>query len=144
MSDPTGKNPGAAKNVGAAKETGAAPETGAEAVSASGLYATLPDAELVVRTQRGDTRAFDELVKRYREKVYRLAFKIISRCGGAEGKRTGVLLFLRHILIYPLGEFSCADNKQPCCQRIECSCMANFLNPDNVANFLHHIKRCPA
>jgi RNA polymerase sigma-70 factor (ECF subfamily) len=48
-------------------------------VSASGVpdYGNLPDADLVVRTQAGDNRAFDELVKRYREKVYRLAFKIL-------------------------------------------------------------------
>ena len=35
------------------------------------------DAQLVIRTQNGDTRAFDELVRRYRDKVYRLAFKIL-------------------------------------------------------------------
>jgi RNA polymerase sigma-70 factor (ECF subfamily) len=35
------------------------------------------DAVLVRQTQGGDTRAFDELVRRYRDKVYRLAFKIL-------------------------------------------------------------------
>ena len=40
-------------------------------------YVELPDARLVERTQGGDTRAFDELVKRYRDKVYRLAYKIL-------------------------------------------------------------------
>ena len=40
-------------------------------------YVQLPDARLVERTQGGDTRAFDELVKRYRDKVYRLAYKIL-------------------------------------------------------------------
>jgi len=40
-------------------------------------YAELPDAELVRLAQAGDRRAFDELVKRYRDKVYRLAFKIL-------------------------------------------------------------------
>lgn len=40
-------------------------------------YLTLPDAQLVIRTQGGDTRAFDELVRRYRDKVFRLAFKIL-------------------------------------------------------------------
>ncbi|HTO90590.1 MAG TPA: sigma-70 family RNA polymerase sigma factor [Candidatus Sulfotelmatobacter sp.] len=44
---------------------------------ASAAYHELPDAQLVVRTQRGDSRAFDELVRRYRDKVYRLAFKIL-------------------------------------------------------------------
>ena len=37
----------------------------------------LDDAELVSRAQGGDTRAFDELVRRYRDKVYRLSFKIL-------------------------------------------------------------------
>jgi RNA polymerase sigma-70 factor (ECF subfamily) len=43
----------------------------------STVYGTLPDATLVQRTQAGDTRAFDELVRRYRDKVYRLGFKIL-------------------------------------------------------------------
>jgi len=37
----------------------------------------LPDAELVKLAQDGDNRAFDELVRRYENKVYRLAFKIL-------------------------------------------------------------------
>ena len=40
-------------------------------------YAVLTDADLVTSAQHGDTRAFDELVRRYRDKVYRLAFKIL-------------------------------------------------------------------
>jgi len=40
-------------------------------------YVSLPDARLVVLTQAGDRRAFDELVRRYRDKVYRLAYKIL-------------------------------------------------------------------
>ena len=40
-------------------------------------YAALADADLVTSAQNGDTRAFDELVKRYRDKVYRLSFKIL-------------------------------------------------------------------
>jgi RNA polymerase sigma-70 factor (ECF subfamily) len=40
-------------------------------------YRELPDAELVRVAQGGDTRAFDELVNRYQEKVYRLSFKIL-------------------------------------------------------------------
>ena len=37
----------------------------------------LTDAELVTLAQQGDNRAFDELVKRYENKVYRLTFKIL-------------------------------------------------------------------
>jgi len=37
----------------------------------------LADADLVKLAQDGDNRAFDELVKRYENKVYRLAFKIL-------------------------------------------------------------------
>jgi len=37
----------------------------------------LADSELVTLAQGGDNRAFDELVKRYENKVYRLAFKIL-------------------------------------------------------------------
>jgi RNA polymerase sigma-70 factor (ECF subfamily) len=35
------------------------------------------DEQLVRLAQAGENRAFDELVKRYRDKVYRLAFKIL-------------------------------------------------------------------
>jgi RNA polymerase sigma-70 factor (ECF subfamily) len=37
----------------------------------------LGDEELVKLAQGGDNRAFDELVRRYRDKVYRLSFKIL-------------------------------------------------------------------
>jgi RNA polymerase sigma-70 factor, ECF subfamily len=40
-------------------------------------YAVQPDADLVTSAQHSDTRAFDELVRRYQDKVYRLAFKIL-------------------------------------------------------------------
>ena len=40
-------------------------------------YGDLADDVLVVEAQKGDTRAFDELVVRYRDKVYRLAYKIL-------------------------------------------------------------------
>ena len=40
-------------------------------------YAVFTDADLVTSAQGGETRAFDELVRRYRDKVYRLAFKIL-------------------------------------------------------------------
>jgi len=43
----------------------------------SARYAGLADTELVRLAQGGDTRAFDELVVRYRDKVYRLSFKIL-------------------------------------------------------------------
>lgn len=40
-------------------------------------YDTLSDAQLVHEAQAGETRAFDELVIRYRDRVYRLSFKIL-------------------------------------------------------------------
>ncbi len=40
-------------------------------------YATQTDPALVGGAQQGDTRAFDELVRRYRDRVYRLSFKIL-------------------------------------------------------------------
>lgn len=40
-------------------------------------YAEIKDDALVRLAQDGDTRAFDELVVRYRDKVYRLSFKIL-------------------------------------------------------------------
>jgi RNA polymerase sigma-70 factor (ECF subfamily) len=43
----------------------------------STAYRELPDDDLVRGAQAGDTRAFDELVTRYQEKVYRLSFKIL-------------------------------------------------------------------
>jgi len=41
------------------------------------VHHDLPDAELVILGQGGDTRAFDELVRRYQDKVYRLSYKIL-------------------------------------------------------------------
>ncbi len=40
-------------------------------------YTQQTDSDLVTAAQGGDTRAFDELVVRYRDKVYRLCFKIL-------------------------------------------------------------------
>ena len=40
-------------------------------------YAVHTDPSLVSAAQKGDTRAFDELVRRYRDRVYRLSFKIL-------------------------------------------------------------------
>ena len=43
----------------------------------SGDYTARTDAELVEITQAGDNRAFDELVRRYRDRVFRLSTKIL-------------------------------------------------------------------
>jgi len=40
-------------------------------------YTTQGDEDLVRLAQGGDNRAFDELVRRYKDKVFRLAFKIL-------------------------------------------------------------------
>ena len=40
-------------------------------------YKSTPDERLVRLSQDNDTRAFDELVRRYRDKVFRLSFKIL-------------------------------------------------------------------
>jgi len=40
-------------------------------------YHGLPDDQLVKLAQANDTRAFDELVRRYRDKVFRLSYKIL-------------------------------------------------------------------
>src|SRR5213596_4176326 len=40
-------------------------------------YRHTQDEDLVRIAQGGDTRAFDELIVRYRDKVYRLAYKIL-------------------------------------------------------------------
>jgi len=40
-------------------------------------YRTRPDDELVRLAQGGENRAFDELVRRYQDKVYRLSYKIL-------------------------------------------------------------------
>ena len=41
------------------------------------IYTERTDAELVEDTKAGDNRAFDELVRRYRDRVYRLCTKIL-------------------------------------------------------------------
>lgn len=41
------------------------------------LYQQYTDTDLVRLAQDGNTRAFDELVKRYQQKVYQLAYKIL-------------------------------------------------------------------
>jgi RNA polymerase sigma-70 factor (ECF subfamily) len=40
-------------------------------------FAETPDVELVSLAQQGQTRAFDELVRRYQDRVYRLCYKIL-------------------------------------------------------------------
>lgn len=42
------------------------------------------DATLVERSLRGDTRAFDALVERYRDRVFSLAFRILGEASAAE------------------------------------------------------------
>jgi RNA polymerase sigma-70 factor (ECF subfamily) len=53
------------------------PSSGTDAVAGGAQYRERGDEELVRIAQAGDTRAFDELVDRYRDKVYRLCFKIL-------------------------------------------------------------------
>jgi RNA polymerase sigma-70 factor (ECF subfamily) len=43
----------------------------------SRVFKDMPDADLVKAAQGGDKRGFDELVRRYQDKVYRLCFKIL-------------------------------------------------------------------
>lgn len=43
----------------------------------SAIYQQAPDDQLVVMAQSGENRAFDELVRRYQDKVYRLSYKIL-------------------------------------------------------------------
>ena len=46
--------------------------------AAGSVEPNLPgDVELVLRCQRGDMAAFEELVNRYREKVYGLAYGMV-------------------------------------------------------------------
>lgn len=65
MSDPANKPAGAAVNISAAPPSIEAGSPEPNAVS---------DAELVSRSQQGDTAAFEELVSRYRGKVYGLVY----------------------------------------------------------------------
>jgi RNA polymerase sigma-70 factor, ECF subfamily len=53
---------------------GAAGDSGAHPAA---FYREQGDEQLVRIAQQGDTRAFDELVNRYRDKVYRLSYKIL-------------------------------------------------------------------
>jgi RNA polymerase sigma-70 factor (ECF subfamily) len=43
----------------------------------SAIYQQAPDDQLVQMAQSGENRAFDELVRRYQDKVYRLSYKIL-------------------------------------------------------------------
>lgn len=43
----------------------------------SAIYQQAPDDQLVLMAQSGENRAFDELVRRYQDKVYRLSYKIL-------------------------------------------------------------------
>jgi len=53
------------------------PSNDTDPVAGGAQYRERGDEELVRIAQAGDTRAFDELVDRYRDKVYRLCFKIL-------------------------------------------------------------------
>jgi RNA polymerase sigma-70 factor (ECF subfamily) len=44
----------------------------------------VPDSELIHRTQAGETEAFDELMKRYNQAVYRLAYSMTRNHADAE------------------------------------------------------------
>jgi RNA polymerase sigma-70 factor (ECF subfamily) len=71
---------GSVKNRG--PHNGSAPRGSAleTAIPPNGLsiqYAMRKDQDLVRLAQAGDTRAFDELVLRYQQRVYRLAYKIL-------------------------------------------------------------------
>ena len=46
-------------------------------------YSALSDSDLVDRTKSGDNRGFDELVRRYRDRVYRLSTKILRHVDDA-------------------------------------------------------------
>ena len=43
-----------------------------------------PDSELVLKSQQGDVRAFDELVERYHDRIYGLAYNMLSNREDAE------------------------------------------------------------
>lgn len=53
------------------------PQDGAPPPHPAAFYHAQGDEDLVRIAQQGDTRAFDELVSRYQDKVYRLSFKIL-------------------------------------------------------------------
>jgi len=62
-----------AENAPASKGAGHA----SEAQDAGDVVGEVPDAELVVQAQGGDSRAFDALVTRYRGKIYAMIFNMI-------------------------------------------------------------------
>ncbi|UCF66905.1 MAG: sigma-70 family RNA polymerase sigma factor [Acidobacteriota bacterium] len=62
------------------------------------MYADLPDRELVQRVQRGDERAFDELVGRYGRLVLSLARKVTANAADADDvAQEAFLRFFRSI-----------------------------------------------
>lgn len=75
-SRPVGK-PTAAGGKAATGPNGAGVSSPLTTGRATSDFKTMPDAVLVREAQAGDTRGFDELVRRYQDKVYRLAFKIL-------------------------------------------------------------------
>ncbi|KAA9166300.1 sigma-70 family RNA polymerase sigma factor [Amycolatopsis acidicola] len=54
------------------------------AAAEAGTGAALDDATLVSRARDGDTRAYEELVRRYQTPIYRLAVRMLGSTGDAE------------------------------------------------------------
>jgi len=75
--DPPARDPRPAEaRAGARPPTPGPPPEPPHDEGAHGVH-DLGDEQLVKVAQGGDNRAFDELVRRYRDKVYRLSFKIL-------------------------------------------------------------------
>lgn len=76
---PDERNPGegATPVPGDAENRGTPEERRAGDGKKSTEYTAATDEELVRFAQASDTRAFDELVRRYKDKVYRLSYKIL-------------------------------------------------------------------
>jgi hypothetical protein len=66
-----------------------------------------------------------------------------DRDGFIMGEAAGVFLFSSHIFIDLFGEFTCANNQQPCCQGIKGAGMAHFTDPDECSDFFHYIEGSP-
>jgi RNA polymerase sigma-70 factor, ECF subfamily len=61
-------------------------------------YATLDDATLVVRAREGDVTAFEDLVRRYRVPVYRIAVRILNDpCSAADTAQEAFVTAWRHL-----------------------------------------------
>jgi RNA polymerase sigma-70 factor, ECF subfamily len=61
-------------------------------------FAVLDDATLVVRAREGDVTAFEALVRRYREPVYRIAVRILAdTCSAADTAQEAFVTAWRHL-----------------------------------------------